>query len=170
MTKRNSIKIAAVIACMIFALWLLISLTVCVFQNEIIGSMIVYSYMEATEDKIMLWSNLAQIILSIPIAAGCGMVMKEKGGTLPLVLAIVPSVLMPLVSGLAGTSQSIAIGRIYGAAMLQKYAVIGSLYSWISYLLNVACIVAVAAAAVHYYAVKCGHLTQNPHENEEENI
>ena len=165
MSGRNGIKIAAVISCTIMALWFLLSLTAIVYQDSILQIMGGAGIAEDT-DRIILWDSIAQAVLSVPVAVACIMVIQEKGGAMPLILSGVFSMINPVVTSITSVLQNMFTARITGAAELVRVASLSNFMSFISYLLNAAYIIAVAACAVYYYAVKNNHLTTNPHKEE----
>lgn len=153
MTDRNGIKTAAVISCSLFAVWLVLSAAAYVFQDSFIMLMTPYNTIEETE-RVLSLGAVVQFLFSIPVVFSCYLIIKEKGGVLPLALSMAASVLMPVIASAAGTVQQIFTGHIVGASQLVRLAAAGNVTSILSYLLNAACLTAVAAAAVHFYASK----------------
>lgn len=154
MTNRNGIKTASVISCTIFGVWLLLTLAAYVFQNDILGLFGTPDYIMEETKRVVPWSVIVQSIFSIPVILSCCMIMKEQGGAFPLIISGVSSLAMPVVTGIAGTIQNMVTGHIIGASALVRIATVHNIASWLSYLLNAACMIAVAAGAVHFYASK----------------
>ena len=156
MTNRNGIKTAAVISCIIFAVWLLLTLTAYVFQNDILKLFGTPDYIMEETKRVVPWAVIVQSLFSMPVILSCGMIMKEKGGALPMIISGIASLAMPLVTGIANIVQNMFSAHIIGASSLVRIATAHNIVSWLSYLLNAACLIAVAAAAVHFYASKNG--------------
>ncbi len=166
MSSRNGVKIAAAASLVIFALWLLVSLTAYVFQDSVVKLM-GSSVLADETGRIIILPTVAQFTMSIPVAAACYMVINEKDSTLPLVLSAAFSITMPVVTTIANVIQSMFISHLGGTSELVRYSCVTTLNSWISFLLNPACIIAVAAAAVHCYAAKNGHFTKDSYYKED---
>ena len=156
MTNRNGIKTAAVVSCIIFAVWLLLTLAAYAFQNNLLELFGMSSDVLEETKRVVPWSVIVQSIFSIPVILSCCMIMKEQGGAFPLIISGVSALIMPVAAGIAGTIQNMVTGHIIGASQLVRVATVHNVASWLSYLVNVACIIAVAAAAVHFYASKNG--------------
>ncbi|MBQ8780230.1 MAG: hypothetical protein IJZ72_00945 [Oscillospiraceae bacterium] len=156
MTNRNGIKTAAVISCTIFAVWVVLTLAAYVFQDDILKLFGTPDYVMEETKRVVPWAVIVQSLFSTPVILSCGMIMKEKGGALPLIISGIASMSMPVVTGIVNIVQNILSGYIIGASSLVRIATAHNVASWLSYLLNAACIIAVAAAAVHFYASKNG--------------
>lgn len=156
MTNRNGIKTAAVISCIIFAVWLLLTFAAYVFQDDILKLFGTPDDITEGTKRVLPWSIIVQSLFSTPVILSCYMIIKEKGGALPMIISGTASVLMPIAVSVAGVVQNMVTARINGASALVRTATAGNITSVLSYLLNAACIIAVAAAAVHFYASKNG--------------
>lgn len=157
MTNRNGIKTAAVISCTIFAVWVVLTLAAYVFQDDILKLFGTPDYVMEETKRVVPWAVIVQSLFSTPVILSCGMIMKEKGGALPLIISGIASMSMPVVTGIVNIVQNIYISHIIGSpSALVRTATANNIVSWLSYLINAACIIAVAAAAVHFYASKNG--------------
>lgn len=161
MSNRNGIKTAAVVSCIIFAVWVLLTFTAYVFQNNILELLGTPSDITEETNRVVSWGVIVQSLFSTPVILSCCMIIKEKGGALPLIISGAASVLMPIFTGIAGTLQNIVSGHMIGASALVRTATVHNVSSWLSYLLNAACLIAVAAAAVHFYASKNGEYNKS---------
>lgn len=161
MTNRNGIKTAAVISCIIFAVWVVLTLAAYVFQNEILELLGTPDNITEETKRAVPWSVIVQSLLSTPIILSCCMIIKEQGGAFPLIMSGIASLAMPAATGIAGTIQNMVTGHMIGASELVRIATVHNVSSWLSYLLNAACMIAVAAAAVHFYASKNGEYNKN---------
>ena len=156
MTNRNGIKKAAITSCIIFAVWLFFTFAAYVFQNDMLELFRTPADIMEETNCAVSWGAIVQCLFSIPIILSCCMIIKEKGGVLPLVISGIASVLMPVAASAASRVQQIFTGHLVGASELARIATVEIITSQLAHLLNAACLIAVAAAAVHFYASKNG--------------
>ncbi len=151
--KTTGIQKAAVITANIFGIWLILTGVSCACQDQLV-KLFYSSEVSDTTEAVLPWSVYTHFILGMIVFMSCLQIWKGKKGIAPLIFTAVPTVIMPVASGIAGVMQNMYVSRAMGINSLVRYSAAGNAADFLYYLLNAACVVATVAAAVNYYAGK----------------
>lgn len=152
---------AALASAVIFGIWLILTGAAYACQDQIM-TLLYSSEISETTEAVLPWSVYVHFILGIVVFMSCLQIWKGKKGLAPLIFTAIPTLIIPVLAGIAGFMQNIYVSRIMGVNSLVRYSVAGNVANVLYYLFNAACVIATAAAAVTYYAGR-------HNENEEEN-
>lgn len=144
---------AALTAAVIFGIWLILTGVAYACQDQIL-TLFYSSEISDTTEAVLPWIVYAHFILGIIVFMSSLQIIKGKRGIAPLIFTAIPALIMPIAAGIAGVMQSIYVSHFMGVNFLVRYSAAGNVASVLYYLLNAACIIATAAAAVNYYAGK----------------
>ncbi|MBQ8780229.1 MAG: hypothetical protein IJZ72_00940 [Oscillospiraceae bacterium] len=153
------LKLAALCSCIIIGLWMFITFCAFILQDEVLAA---FRCVDETTGRIILWSTIVQLIMNIPIIISCFMIIREKGGVIPLVLSGVALIVMPMMSAWVESMQEITYLDAEYQFGLIRFAAAGRFADWMTYLLCGAYIITVISAAVHYYVTESGGYSRGP--------
>lgn len=144
---------AALVSAVIFGIWFILTGVAYAFQDNLIRSFYA-SEVNETTNSVLPWSVYAHFILGIIVFMSSLQIIKGKKGIAPLIFTAIPTLIMPVAAGITGVMQNMYVSHIMGINSLVRYSAAGNVASVLYYLLNAACVIATAAAAVNYYAGK----------------
>ena len=146
----GSVKKAPILSQIILVLWALLLLLSSLFQNNIVSG-ISGENIEASTEKVVLYSAIIMCIANVAFTAANALISKGKGVYMPLMISAAATVVLPGAVYCSNVIQSMhmALNGADSVARMGSYSTVVNVLSWLLY---GAAIITIAASAVYAYA------------------
>ncbi len=153
MNTPTPVKITSIAAIVVIGIWAVLSGISIIFQDALLDAQ------GATEEiinsgTIIPFSLLVELVCAAALIISCTLMLTGRMKALPLVISAVSAAVSPVLVGIISTTQTVIGGYSKGAVYIARIGTVTRIENMLSYLLSMAAIMTVAAAAVYLYSKK----------------